>query len=234
MSIIPLPAGEVLAASGDPWLGRIGSDGTPRWSRPPSSVDFGGQWDTLAVSRDGAVVRFGFDVGVEPRFRFNAGAPTLKPDADGKSRWERQVPGVAWWVAVSGDDDMKRSRSISVDDPRPCPISAAGTGRVVLIVDARHSGALDLSAVSKAEDRGLTIIASAAADQNSRERDDLKHGVLTQAALEAPSRADTNNDQVIDVDEFTDYVGRRVGELDPRQTPVIVKGFKGPLFAVAR
>jgi WD40 repeat protein len=39
MSLLPVPDGDLLVASADPWLGRLAPDGTPRWRRGPPAAD---------------------------------------------------------------------------------------------------------------------------------------------------------------------------------------------------
>ena len=61
VSIAPLPSGDLIVASGDPWLGRIGPDGARRWAHVPAQMNPSGQRHVLAVSDEGAVVDFSFD-----------------------------------------------------------------------------------------------------------------------------------------------------------------------------
>jgi hypothetical protein len=61
---VPLPGGDLLVASTDPWLGRLASDGTPRWQHGPPAADFryGVTIKRLFVSADGERIGFYFDV----------------------------------------------------------------------------------------------------------------------------------------------------------------------------
>jgi hypothetical protein len=61
MSLVPLPGGDLLVASADPWLNRLAPDGTPRWRHGPPEVDFRQQDGRLSVSADGDRIGFQFD-----------------------------------------------------------------------------------------------------------------------------------------------------------------------------
>jgi WD40 repeat protein len=99
-SLVPLPDGDLLAAAADPWLGRIGADGTRRWSQPPPQADFRAQYNTLAVSADGTVVDFGFAEFGEVPARLDLAARSLLPDppSDRLTARPRQdgLPVQAW------------------------------------------------------------------------------------------------------------------------------------------
>jgi hypothetical protein len=67
MSLEALPDGGLLVASGDPWLGVLEPDGTPRWTKPPVQMDAREQMSNLGLSKDGMVVDFGFKLWGEDR-----------------------------------------------------------------------------------------------------------------------------------------------------------------------
>ncbi len=89
MSLAPLPSGDFLVATGDPWLARLQADGGQRWVRPPPKADFRAQHSTLSVSSDGTRVDFGFAYGGDRPARFDLAtrALSLAPSRD-----ERTVP----------------------------------------------------------------------------------------------------------------------------------------------
>lgn len=80
MSLCALPDGDLLVASGDPWLGRLGADGTSRWCEGPRQIDPRGQRHNLGLSGDGMVVDFGVEPWSETRARFDLETITLSPD----------------------------------------------------------------------------------------------------------------------------------------------------------
>jgi hypothetical protein len=87
-SLKPLPSGDLLVASQDPWLGMLRSDGTRRWTLPPVQIDTRHQERNLAVSTDGNVFDFGLKFGGSDRVRFDADTLTLSrdPPGDGRTR----------------------------------------------------------------------------------------------------------------------------------------------------
>jgi len=62
MSPVPLPGGDLLVASRDPWLGRLAPDGTPRWRHGPPAAVFRDETELLSVSADGDRIGFHFDL----------------------------------------------------------------------------------------------------------------------------------------------------------------------------
>ena len=60
MSLRPLPDGGLLVASQDPWLGVLGTDGTPRWSRRRCRWMRATRGATSASRPTACVVEFGF------------------------------------------------------------------------------------------------------------------------------------------------------------------------------
>ena len=83
MSLKPLPGGDLLVASQDPWLGVLRSDGTPRWTLPPLQMDARGQERNLAVSADGTVVDFGLKFGGDDRRPVRCRRPCAFPQPAG-------------------------------------------------------------------------------------------------------------------------------------------------------
>jgi WD40 repeat protein len=91
-SLVPLPDGDLLLASRDPWLARLQPDGGTRWAHAPPKADFRRQYDTLSVSSDGTFIDFGFAYfGKMPaRFDLAARALSLDPPPDGRTAAPRQ------------------------------------------------------------------------------------------------------------------------------------------------
>ena len=81
-----LPGGDLLVATCDPRLERLGPDGAPRWVRTRRQADFRNQFANLAVSVDATVIDFGLKFGGEDRVRYNVSeldAPVRDPPDDG-------------------------------------------------------------------------------------------------------------------------------------------------------
>lgn len=91
-ALVALPGGDLLAAEAHR-LVRLSSDGATRWAREVPVVDFGGQFDRLAVSSDGLRVEFGYKVGGGIRARFDVASLTLvlPPSGDGEMAVPRQT-----------------------------------------------------------------------------------------------------------------------------------------------
>jgi Resolvase, N terminal domain len=126
MSLLPLSGGDLLVAAADPWLGRLGPDGTPRWTQPSLLADFADQDKTLAISPDGTVVDFGFVQGGREPARFELGSLTLavRTAADGRTAPPKQdgLPVDGWngtyRPTLNGSllplDPYERSRSLAL------------------------------------------------------------------------------------------------------------------------
>jgi WD40 repeat protein len=82
-----LPDGGLLVGAQDPFVAVLEPDGRPRWAHHSPNADFRGQEDVLAVSNDGAMVDFGFELlGESPlRFDLRARKLSLDPPADNQT-----------------------------------------------------------------------------------------------------------------------------------------------------
>ena len=92
MSLVPLPGGDLLVASADPWLARLAPDGTPRWRHGPPAADFRDQFDRLSVSADGTRIGFGFQAFGKSPARFDLATRTLTAGARHRRRAGRPAP----------------------------------------------------------------------------------------------------------------------------------------------
>ena len=121
-----LPDGALFVAAQDPFLELLEPDGRPRWAHTAPKADFRDQDDTLAVSADGTIVDFGFELrGKSPlRFDLRALKLTRDPPADHQTIRAKQA-GLAvegWRNGFSPTLDGKpiklqqyeRSRSLAV------------------------------------------------------------------------------------------------------------------------
>jgi DNA-binding beta-propeller fold protein YncE len=91
-----LPDGRLLVAAQDPFLSLLEPDGTPRWAHPSPKADLRDQYDTFAVSPDGTIVDFGFELWGKSPLRFDLRTlklvrdpPRRLSDDAGKANWTR-------------------------------------------------------------------------------------------------------------------------------------------------
>ena len=79
-----LPDGRLLVATTDPFLELLESDGRPRWAHASPNADFRSQRNRLAVSADGTLIDFSFDLFGKSPLRFDLRARKLigDPPAD--------------------------------------------------------------------------------------------------------------------------------------------------------
>lgn len=75
-ALLPLSGGDLIVATGDPWLGRLGQDGAQRWMHEPRLMDARGQKTSFKLSGDGQIVEFSHGSG-EPPVWFNLAALEL-------------------------------------------------------------------------------------------------------------------------------------------------------------
>jgi uncharacterized caspase-like protein len=106
MGLVPLPGGDLLLAPQDPWLARLGPDGTSRWWHGPPAADFRGQFDRMSVSNDGSRIGFGFKMfGASPA-RFDLATRSLVP-----------APADAAGMAVPRQTGLPVERWLNQHDP---------------------------------------------------------------------------------------------------------------------
>src|SRR5262249_22287624 len=75
-----LPEDWLVVASADPFLELLEPDGRPHWAHASPNADFRRQADVLAVSADGAIVDFGFELYGRSPLRFDLRARKLGAD----------------------------------------------------------------------------------------------------------------------------------------------------------
>jgi WD40 repeat protein len=83
--LVPMTAGELVVATGDPCLTVLRSNGTPRWAHQRPGAFFRDQEKNFAVSADGMVVDFDFERFGKSPLRFDLRSLTLsgdRPDDD--------------------------------------------------------------------------------------------------------------------------------------------------------
>jgi outer membrane protein assembly factor BamB len=137
--LVALPDGRLLVASTDPFLALLEPDGRPRWGHPAPQADFRAQYDKLAVSADGTVVDFGFELFGKSPLRFDLHTRKLSgtPPAD-----QQTVPARKTGLAVEGWNDgfspTLDGKPIKLDQyerSRSLAIHPAEGGRFVLGAD---------------------------------------------------------------------------------------------------
>jgi WD40 repeat protein len=123
-----------------------------------------------------------------------------------------------------------QSTGFSVDDLRGHLLHLAALGRVLVLLDACHSGAItmDGSALSMNATElylglaaaNVMVLTSSAGNELSQERPEWQHGAFTKALLDALIHADTDYDGLIGQTDLADYVDNRVRLLTSEaQTP---------------
>jgi WD40 repeat protein len=120
-------------------------------------------------------------------------------------------------------------------------------GRVVLMMDACHSGAIggrgkglsitdDLARELADDDCGVIVMCAAMGSEESRESTDRQHGYFTLALIEGlAGAADYNKDGLIQLTELDLYVDNRVAQLSKdEQHPVTAKPTTVRSFAMTK
>ncbi|MBI3920698.1 MAG: caspase family protein [Armatimonadetes bacterium] len=153
-------------------------------------------------------------------------------------------PGDFYFIPSDGDFERLRSTSVNWFEFR----KSVGElpGKVLVLVDACHAGAVDQKG-RKAIDTnrlirefqlaggGVITLASSTGAEVSQENGQWEHGAFTQAVLEGlrDGKADLYKDGVIKISELLSYVKNRVPELtDYRQHPTSYQPESVPDFAV--
>ncbi|MFP5512574.1 MAG: caspase family protein [Alphaproteobacteria bacterium] len=122
----PLAEGGVLVASVEPTLARLNADGTSRWIQRSPLADYSEQKSTLALSQDGTMVDFGYELWGTAPARFDLRALRLTtPAPDGATSPPRQtgLPIKGWSIGITPTLDetplmlspYESSRSLAVE-----------------------------------------------------------------------------------------------------------------------
>ncbi len=128
MSLRPLSDGALALAAGDPRLALLDANGAPLWVIGPQTADYRNQRRSLAVSGEGAQVRFGFEQGGarSARFDLRARQLALDPPPDPALRpprteglpvvWQNTVsPTLAGKPLAIEQYEMSRSLAVAPD-----------------------------------------------------------------------------------------------------------------------
>jgi WD40 repeat protein len=134
------------------------------------------------------------------------------------------------------------STGLWVEELRGALLTLAQLDRVLVLLDACHSGAITadgkaLSMNSTELRLGLAaanvmVLTSSSGAEVSLERPEWKHGAFTKALIGSLSAADTDHDGLIGPTELAEYVDTQVRWLtDGAQTPGLEVRFNNTLFA---
>ena len=135
-----------------------------------------------------------------------------------------------------------KATAISAEDFQSEVWRLAEHGRVLLLLDACHSGAVsadssqlmvnaDLLRAAMASSN-VTVLTSSNGEEISREDESWRNGAFTKVLIEALSKdADENHDGVISMSELMAYLSRHLPQLtSDRQHPGLELRFEGNLF----
>jgi hypothetical protein len=141
------------------------------------------------------------------------------------------------------DDAGIKASGLSADDLRGELLELAKYGRVLVLLDACHSGATTMEGTAIAVDAyalriglaaaNVTVLTSSKGDESSEERATWRHGAFTEALLDALNdpAADINRNGLIGTTGLATYLARRVPALtDGKQTPGMEVRFETTLF----
>ena len=138
-----------------------------------------------------------------------------------------------------------RNTALRIDMLRTELLKLAEHGRVLVLLDASHSGPATLAGPANAIDgaalrhqlaaTNVTVLTSSSGREPSLEDDAWQHGAFTRALLDALNdpAADPNRVGLINASTLAQYVARRVAALTAgRQTPAMEVRFDTTVFAV--
>jgi WD40 repeat protein len=137
-----------------------------------------------------------------------------------------------------------KASALSADDLRDELHEIAKSGRVLVLLDACHSGATTMNGAAIALNvdalrtslaaANVTVLTSSKGSETSEERDIWQHGAFTKALLDAfnDPAADTARNGLISTTGLANYLNVRVPMLtDGRQTPGMEVRFDTTVFA---
>jgi uncharacterized caspase-like protein len=138
-----------------------------------------------------------------------------------------------------------KTTALSVDAFKGELTEIAKHGRVLVLLDACHSGATSLDGSAKAVDAtklrhelaaaNVAVLTSSNGQEVSLEDDQWRHGAFTRALLDALNdpAADPDHIGLINANALAHYVARHVASLtDGKQTPDMEVRFDTTVFAV--
>jgi uncharacterized caspase-like protein len=149
-------------------------------------------------------------------------------------------------VDARSDAGIKAS-ALSAEDLKGELLGLARYGRVLVLLDACHSGATTMDGTAIAVDAdalrtglaaaNVTVLTSSKGSETSEERESWQHGAFTKALLDSfnDPAADINRNGLISTTGLATYLNRRVPTLtDGKQTPGMEVRFDTTVFAVGQ
>ena len=140
-----------------------------------------------------------------------------------------------------------RASGLSIGDLKDELLELARHGRVLVLLDACHSGATTVDGAAQAMDStalrtglaaaNVTVLTSSSGSQVSREDPAWEHGAFTKVLLDAltDAAADTDRNGLISTIGLADYVTTRVSSLTGgAQSPGMEIRYKSTVFASGR
>jgi hypothetical protein len=144
------------------------------------------------------------------------------------------------------EDASLSASGISVDELRKALLGLAKHGRVLVLLDACHSGATTMSGETLTNNQdalkgalaaaNITVLTSSSANEFSKEDEKWGHGAFTQALLDAlgDPMADPSHIGLISSNSLAVYMHHHVPDLtDHQQTPGMEVRFESTVFALA-
>jgi uncharacterized caspase-like protein len=160
---------------------------------------------------------------------------------------ERASDGRPYLLSVDADREFLVSSAVPSDQIKN--LLSTTPGRLILMLDACHSGAVDNDKRRDAsgltddlvrdlvsDDYGVVVMCSSTGREFSLERSDVEQGLFTLAVVEGLSgKADFDQTGAVYLNELDTYVSRRVKELSRgRQHPVTTRPTSIRSFPLSR
>jgi uncharacterized caspase-like protein len=139
-----------------------------------------------------------------------------------------------------------KASAISANDFHDAIVDLAKYGRVLVLLDACHSGGFsaDGSALTSNADLlrstmaagNVTVLTSSTAKEVSREDENWNHGAFTRVLLDAlGGEADESHSGLVSMSDLTRYISTHVPALtDGKQHPGVEQRFEGALFVAGQ
>ncbi len=138
------------------------------------------------------------------------------------------------------DDVGIEDKGLSIDQFRSELLELAKHGRVLVLLDACHSGAFGMDSTELGKElaaANVTVLTSSSSREVSRESDTWQHGAFTEALLDAFSdpEADVDRNGLISTNGLAHYVYTHVSSLTRgAQAPDMEVRYDTTVFAAAR
>jgi len=146
------------------------------------------------------------------------------------------------WDVDARDNSGIRKTALWIEDLKGDLLRLADLGRVLVLLDACHSGATTMDGQTVAlnatqlrlalAEGNVMVLTSSSESEVSVEREEWRHGAFTKALLDALTGADDDSDGLIDSSDLSKFVDHRVRYLtSDAQTPGVVFRYNTTLLA---